>query len=152
MVSFITLDDKGAATADLTARPRGQTAMSAAWAPFHLVFCAGDLLSTSAMLRDRECACCDHFGRATFILPSCDGPFTWIVWALAVVSHAGDFNFFTLFFFNLSSMTRSRGSRRSVREALHPGASNCCTVETATARGVAATQYSVSPPLVAMTM
>jgi hypothetical protein len=27
------------------------------------------------------------FGRATLILPSCDGPFTWIVWALAVVSH-----------------------------------------------------------------
>lgn len=27
------------------------------------------------------------FGRATLILPSCDGPFTWIVWALTVVSH-----------------------------------------------------------------
>jgi hypothetical protein len=27
------------------------------------------------------------FGRATLILPSCDGPFTWIVWVLTVVSH-----------------------------------------------------------------
>jgi hypothetical protein len=26
------------------------------------------------------------FGRATFVLPSCDGPFTWIVWVLAVVT------------------------------------------------------------------
>ncbi|HET7193330.1 MAG TPA: hypothetical protein VFI98_15630 [Pseudolabrys sp.] len=26
-----------------------------------------------------------HFGRATLVLPSCDGPFTWIVQALAVV-------------------------------------------------------------------
>ena len=24
------------------------------------------------------------FGRATLILPSCDGPFTWIVWVLTV--------------------------------------------------------------------
>lgn len=26
------------------------------------------------------------FGRATLILPSCDGPFTWIVQAIAVVT------------------------------------------------------------------
>ena len=26
------------------------------------------------------------FGRATLVLPSCDGPFTWIVQAIAVVS------------------------------------------------------------------
>ena len=66
--------------------------------------------------------------------------------------HAGDFNFSTPFFFNLSSITRSRGSRRSEREAVHPVPSICCTVETATARGVAAAQYSVSSPLVAMTI
>ena len=26
------------------------------------------------------------FGRATLVLPSCDGPFTWIVQAIAVVT------------------------------------------------------------------
>ena len=26
------------------------------------------------------------FGRATLVLPSCDGPFTWIVWALVVLT------------------------------------------------------------------
>lgn len=26
------------------------------------------------------------FGRATLVLPSCDGPFTWVVWALAVLT------------------------------------------------------------------
>ena len=26
------------------------------------------------------------FGRATLVLPSCDGPFTWIVRAIAVVT------------------------------------------------------------------
>ena len=27
-----------------------------------------------------------HFGRATLVLPSCDGPVTWIVQAIAVVT------------------------------------------------------------------
>jgi hypothetical protein len=41
--------------------------------------------------------------------------------------------------------------RRSVRTAVHPGASSCCTVDTAASRWVAATQYSILPTPVATT-
>ncbi len=41
--------------------------------------------------------------------------------------------------------------RRSVRTAVHPGASSCCTVDTAASRWVAAAQYSILPTPVATT-